>query len=64
MDFDRIAEQREAAWDAYCERFPKCTCCGHPVLPGTAYLPLKDDGIICETCIDDNMETMEEDLYE
>lgn len=62
MDFEKMAEEREAAWDAYCERFPKCTCCGHPILPGKSYLPMHDCTFLCEDCIEDNMETMEDDF--
>ena len=52
FDSDLNAElNRQEAWDEKCERSPKCSCCGDPVIIHDTYLEY-EDLILCEECMD------------
>lgn len=56
------ADRREAAWDRYCENFPRCADCGKVLLPDTkVYFDQRHSEYICMDCINDNTEYIEED---
>lgn len=59
-------ERRQAEWDAFLERCPKCSACGAAIHPGTVMRKItvkKEELTFCEDCIDE-LEESEEIYYE
>jgi len=53
MPWADLEERRQAEWDKYLDRLPKCSVCDSPIYPGRKLyrVPVgKQEIIFCESC--------------